>query len=138
MRPDAHIDIISLLEEGEVGIRAQVTDMLHLVDLPALLHQADRLRLGKGEDLEGQVLLHDLLHLRFDRGQILIGKLHIAQVDIVVEALVRCRPIGEMRLRVEVLDRLRQDMRRAVAEHMQFFFRRRFGYRSVVVDDLHV
>ena len=42
-----------------------------------------------------------------------------------------------MRLRVQLLDRLREDVRRGMAKDVQFLFLRALGHAAIVVDDLH-
>ena len=112
--------------------------MLDLVLLAALLHERDGLIAGKLEGLELQVLLDDLLHLGLDGGQIVLGDLLIAQVDIVVEAVVGSRPVREVRLRIETLDGLGHDMRSGVADDVQGLVALDLGHGAVVVECLHM
>ena len=134
---DAHVDVVTLLVKCDHGILSQVRDMLDLVDFSAVLHQLYRFVPGQRIDLEGQVLLHDLLHFRFDRRQILIRQLHIAQVDIIVKSFFRGRPVCKVRVRIDPLHSLRHDVRRRVPQNLKFLFFGAFRNMSVVVDDLH-
>lgn len=54
-----------------------------------------------------------------------------------MEALFSCRAIGEMRLRIQVLDCLREDVCRRVADDMQLVVSRAFVHMTVIVDDFH-
>ena len=134
---DAHIDVLALLVEAELGLVGQVGDMLDLVVLLTLLHQLDGLVTGQDERLDGKILLADLLHLFFDGGQILVGQLGVAEVDVIVEAVLGGRAEGKVRLRIEALDGLRHDMGSRVAQNVQFFLLRALGDGTVLVDDLH-
>jgi len=78
--------------------------VLDLVVLLTLLHQLDGLVTGQDERLDGKILLADLLHLFFDGGQVLVGQLGVAEVDVIVEAVLGGRAEGKVRLRVEALD----------------------------------
>ena len=93
--------------------------------------------LGQDERLDGKILLADLLHLFFDGGQVLVGQLGVAEVDVIVEAVLGGRAEGKVRLRVEALDGLRHDMGSRVAQNVQFFLLRALGDGTVLVDDLH-
>ena len=137
MRADAHVDVIALLVEGERHILSQVADVLDLVGFAALVHQLDGLVPGQGEGLDGQVLLDDGLHFLLDGGQVLLGELHITQINVIVEAVLGGGAVGEMRLGVEVLHGLGQDVSCAVAQDVQFLLRGALGHMTVVVDHLH-
>ena len=75
----------------------------------------------------GRFSLHDLLHLFLDGGQVLVGQLGVAEVDVVVEAVLGGGAEGKVRLRVEALDGLGHDMGSRVAQNVQFFFLRALG-----------
>ena len=138
VRSDAHIDIVALLIERDDSILRQVCDMLHLVDFPAVLHQLHRFLPGQRVHLERQVFLHDLLHFRFNRRQVLIRQFHFSQVDVIVEALFRCGAVREVRIRIKPFHSLRHDMRSRMAQHFQLFRFGTFRNMSVIVDDLHL
>ena len=111
--------------------------MLDLVVLLALLHQLDSLVARQDERLDGKILFADFLHLFFDGGQVLVGQLGVAKVDVIVEAVLGGGAEGKVRLRVEALDGLGHDMGSRVAQNVQFFFLRTLGDGAVLVDDLH-
>ena len=134
---DAHVNVLALLEEAELGLVGQVSHVLDLVVLLALLHQLHSLVTGQDEGLDGQIFLADLAHLFFDVGQIVIGELDVAQIDIVVEAVLGGRAKGEVSLGVQALDGLRHDVSSGVADNMQFLILRALVHMAVFVDDLH-
>ena len=111
--------------------------MLNLVHLAALFHQLDSFLTAENERLNRQVFLDDLRHFRLDGGQVFIGELLVAQIDVIVEALLRRGAVSEVRLRIQALDSLRKDMRRSMADDVKLFLFRAFGNVSVVVDNLH-
>ena len=74
---------------------------------------------------------------RQQTGEVFVGELHVAQIDVVVEALFSCRAIGEMRLRIQGLACLREDVCRRVADDMQLVVSGAFVHMTVIVDDFH-
>ena len=134
---DAHIHVLALLEEAELGLIGQVSHVLDLVVLLALLHQLDGLGAGQDEGLDGQVLLDDLAHLFFNVGKVFVGELGVAQIDIVVEAVLGGRAKGEISLRVQALDGLCHDVGCGVADDVQFLVLRALVHMAVLIDDLH-
>ena len=137
VRADAHVDVVALLVEGQRRVFGQVADVFDLVDFAALLHELDGVLAAKREGLNRQVLLDDGLHFLFDGLEVFVGELHVAQIDVVMEALFSCRAIGEMRLRIQVLDCLREDVCRRVADDMQLVVSGAFVHMTVIVDDFH-
>ena len=116
VRAHAHVDVLALLIEGDAGVLGKVADVLDLVLLAALLHEGDGLLARELEDRELEVLLHDLLHLRLDGREVLLGDLlTLGEVDVVVEPVVRGGAVGEVGLGIEALDGLCHDVRSAVA-----------------------
>ena len=138
VRADAHVHVVALLEEGNLRVLRQVVDVLQLVLLVPLLHQRLGLRAGQNEGLDGQVLLHDLLHLGFDLRQILVGELGLAQIHVIVEAVVGRGAVGEVRVGIEALDGLRHDVCCGVANDVQLLLLGALCDDAVLVDDLHV
>ena len=138
MGPEAHVDVLALLEEAELALVGQIVHMLELVLLAALGHELLGLLAGQHEGLEGQVLLHDLLHFLLDGLEILGRELALAQVDVVIEAVLGRRTVGEVRLREQALDGLRHDVGRGVAKNVQLLLRRALFDMAVLVNDLHV
>ena len=139
VRANAHVDVVALLEEGDAGVLGQVADVLDLVLLAALLHEGDGLLAWQLENLELEVLFDDLLHLGLDGGQVVLGKGRVAQVDIVVEAVVGGGAVGEVGLGVQALDGLRHDVRGGVADNVEGLLGALdLGHRAVVVQCLHI
>ena len=138
VRSDAHVDVIALLVEGDASVIGQVTDVLDLILLTALLHEGDGLLAGQLEDLELKVLLDDLLHLGLDGGQIVLGDLLIAEVDVVIEAVVGRGTVGEVGLGVEVLDGLGHDVGGGMADDVLGLVGLNLGHGAVVVQCLHI
>ena len=134
---DAHIHVLALLEEAELGLIGQISHVLDLVVLLALFHQLHGLGAGQDERLDGQVLLDDLAHLFFDVCQILVAELLVAQIDVVVEAVLGSGAEGEISLRIQALDGLRHDVGCGVTDNVQFLILRALVHMTVLVDDLH-
>ena len=134
---DAHIHVLALLEEAELGLIGQIRHVLDLVVLLALLHQLHSLVTGQDEGLDGQIFLADLAHLFFDVGQILVAQLLVAQIDVVVEAVLGSGAEGKVSLRIQALDGLRHDVGCGVTDNVQFLVLRALVHMAVFVDDLH-
>ena len=134
---DAHINVLALLIEADGGILGQIADVLHLELLLTVLHQLDGLGTGQDEGLDGQVLLDDLPHLFLDGGQILVGQLGVAQVHVVIEAVLGGGAIAEVSLGVQALDGLCHDVGGGVAQNVQFLVLRALSNGAVIVNDLH-
>ena len=137
VRADAHVDIIALLIERDPRVLRKIADVLLLVLRAALVQKLQRLRTWKFERLEGEILLRDLLHLIFDRNEILVRQLAIPEVDVVVEASLRRRAVRKIGIGIQSLDRLRHDMRRGMSEYVRHFLCGTLRHRTVVVDNLH-
>ena len=137
MRSDAHIDVLALLEEAELGLVGQVSHVLDLIVLVALFHQLDSLCAGQDEGLDGQILFGDLAHLLLDVGQVFVGQLGVAEVNVVVEAVLGGGAEGKVSLRVEALDGLSHDVGCGVTDNVQFLVLRAFVHMTVLIDDLH-
>ena len=134
---DAHVHVLALLVEAELGLLGQVSHMLDLVVLLAIFHQLDGFGAGQNEGLDGKILFADLLHLFLDGGQVLVGQLGVAEVDVVVEAVLGGGAEGKVSLGVQALDGLGHDMGSGVAQDMQLLVLRALGDGTVFVDDLH-
>ena len=137
MGSDAHIHVLALLEEAELGLVGQIRHVLDLVVLLALFHQLHGLGAGQDEGLDGQILLDDLAHLFFDVCQILVAELLVAQIDIVVEAVLGGRAESKVSLRIQALDGLRHDVGCGVTDNVQFLVLRALVHMTVLIDDLH-
>ena len=113
--------------------------MLDLVLLAALLHELDGLGARQLEGRELEVLLHDLLHLVLDGGQVVVGDLGaLGKVDVVVEAVLGGGAIGKVGLGVQALDGLRHDVGGGVADDVRDLVLRQLGYVPVVVERFHM
>ena len=134
---EAHVDILALLVEAELALLSQVVHVLELVLLAALFHQLFRILAVQDEGLDRQVFLDDLLHFLFDRLEILRRELRLAEVHVIVKAVLGGGAVGEIRLREQALDRLGHDVRRRVADNVQFFLLRTLVHMAVLVNDLH-
>ena len=143
MRPGAQVGELALPVEGDLRLRRQCLDQLHLVRL--VLHQGDRLVTRQRETLQRQILLHDLFHLGLDRRKDLRRHADLG-IDIVIEPFVDRRADRQLRGRVQPLDRLRHDVRRGVPKHLlpvmivegQDLDRRVRRQRRAQIDDLAV
>ena len=116
VRSRAQVGEIALAEEGNLLVLRQILDELHLVGLLLLLHEFDGLPAGKNEPLHGITFLDNLLHLGLDLRKICLGDELLAEVHIVVEAVVDGRADGQLRIGVQGLDGLGHHMGCGVAE----------------------
>ena len=137
VRADAHVDVLALLVERDARVVSQIADVLDLVVLVAFLHKRDGLFARQLERRELQVLLGDLAHLGLDRREIFFRNLRVAQVDIVIKAVVGRRTVTEIGLWVEPLYGLGHDVRCRMAQYVELFALRAFAYMTVVVKNLH-
>ena len=70
-------------------------------------------------------------------GQVVLGEGLVAQVHVVVEAVVGGGAVGKVRLGVQALDGLRHDMGGAVADDVGYLVGRALVDVPVVVQNLH-
>ncbi len=120
VRPAAEVDECTLAVEGDLLPLRQILDELHLVLFMIFAHEGDRFLAGKGEALDGQIALDDVLHLRLDLGKVLHrdGR---SEVDIVVKPVVDDGTDGKLAGGIDGLERLRQNVRAGMAVHLQPF-----------------
>ena len=137
VRSEAHVHVLALLEETELCLVRQIGHVLNLIFLTALFHELSGLFARKDEGFDRQILLGDLLHFLLDGLEILIGQFGIAQIHVIIEAVLRGRTECKVRLRIQTLDGLCHDMGCSVAKNVQFFFLRAFADRTVFVNDFH-
>ena len=137
MRAGAHVDVVALLEEADLFVLVEVIDVLEFILCVPFRHQSLRLFAGQDEGLEREVLLDDLPHLVFDALQVFVRQLGLAQVDVIVEALVGRGSEREVRFRPQMLDGLCHDVGRRVADDFQLFLRRADHGLAVGIDDFH-
>ncbi len=76
------------------------------------------------------VLRNDLVHLRFDLREI-VGRERCLAREVVIEAVLDGRPDGDLRARIKLLHRHRENMRAVVADQFE-----RFGI--LARDDAHL
>ena len=134
---DAHIDIVALLVEADDGILGQVADVLLLILGVTVVHELDGLVPGQDEGLDGQVRLDDLLHLFFDGFQVLVGQLLVAEVHIIIEALLGSGTIGKVRIGVQMLDGLGHNVGSRMPQNVLGFLSGALCYSTVFVDNFH-
>ena len=137
MGSQAHVDIIALLEEAELGLFGQIIHVLQLELFAPLSHELLGVFPIEDEGLDRQILLDDLLHFLLNGFQVLLAQLAIAQIHVIVKAVLGSGAVGKVRLREEVLDGLSHNMGRGVADDMQFLLLGALGNGSVLVNDLH-
>ena len=70
--------------------------------LRIIFHQLHGFFAAEGEGLDGQVLLDDGRHFLLNGGQVVGSELHIAKVDVIVEALLGGGTVGKVSLRIQV------------------------------------
>ena len=117
VRSGTQVSELSLGIERDLCVFRKVFDQLHLVRFFLLTEVRNRLITRLGEACEGQVLLHDLLHLCFDLLEIIIRQLSL-KVDVIVEAVVDGRTDRELCFRIQALDCLSHDMGRGMVKCM--------------------
>ena len=130
-------EAVKLMEERKENYKIE-----HMADLAdetefSFFQQLHGLGAGQDEGLDGQVLLDDLAHLFFDVGQILVAQLLVAQIDIVVEAVLGGRAEGKISLRIQALDGLCHNVSSGVTDNVQLLILRALVHMTVLVDDLH-
>ena len=134
---DAHINVLALLVEAELGLIGQVVHMLQLIVFLALGHQLHSFIARQDERLDGKVFLADLLHFLFNVGKVFIAQFGIAQVNIIEKAVFGSGAKGKVGLRIQALDGLCHNVGSRMAQNVQFFFFRAFGNSAVFVNDFH-
>ena len=118
------------------ALRQKIFGMLKLINGQETSPEAqDALRASLAEKLATPVSA-DLL-AQWMSPEVHIGELDVAQIDIVVEAVLGGGAKGEVSLGVQALDSLRHDVSSGVADNMQFLVLRALVHMAVFVDDLH-
>ena len=137
VRAGAKVGEIALLVERDGFTLAHVLlAQLHLVRLIHFFQLCHSLFRRQIELFQLFVCLDDLLHLGLDLGQFLLAE-RVFYVKVVVETAVDCRADGQLCLRIQVLDCLRQHVRSGVPEcFLTFFAVEGHDFKgAVVVDD---
>src|SRR3546814_10206904 len=105
-------DLVALAIDGDLLAGRQSPDMLGLILLADGREVADRL--VALPDLAGDrlVTVDDLVHALLDERKV-VGREGLAPGEIVVEAVFDGRPEGDLGVRIELLHRLGQYVRRS-------------------------
>ncbi len=118
MRSAAQVDPIALPVQADLVLVRNAGDDLGLVDLTQTLEEPHRLVARQDAAGDFLVRLGELGHLRFDGGEILRGEGTLVG-KVVIEAVLDDRADGHLRLREQLLHRLRQQVRRGVADDLE-------------------
>ncbi|MPM52842.1 hypothetical protein SDC9_99606 [bioreactor metagenome] len=114
VRAGAEINKVSLTIEADDSVRRQIANELYLIRFAELVHVGNRLFTRQLKALYLLVFLLNLRHLGLDLDEILRRE-GLRRVKIVIEPVLNRGADGELGLRPETLDRLREDMARGVA-----------------------
>ena len=127
MRTGAEVRELALGVERNVRVNRQIVDQLDLVRLVLFFHILDGFLARQLKALKLQLFLADLAHLPFQLFHDL-GRKRKRRVEVVVKAVVDRRTDRELHLRVQPLDRLRQNVRTGVpvGSAVLFVFKREF------------
>ena len=117
MRTCAKVGEFALLIEGNLLALGKLFNKLNLIRLILFGHKLDSLVAGKGETLDKEIFLNDLLHFRLDVCEYFRGEGDVA-VDIIVKARFDCGADGQLCCGMEALYRLRENVRRSVPENV--------------------
>ena len=107
MRAAAQVGEIALCVQRDLVVRRNRSDDFRLVGLALVAEEFHGLVARHFLALHRQVALRDLGHARLDRGEIL-GCERPAEREVVVEAVFDHRPDRHLRLRKQLLDRMRK------------------------------
>ena len=117
MRSSAKIDERSLAVDRDRLARGDALDDLRLVLLADAAKELHRFGAVPDLALNGLVAGHDRAHPFLDPFEIVGGERLVAG-EVVVEAVLDGGPYGDLSPGMELLDRLREDMRRIVAQEV--------------------
>ncbi len=120
VRPAAEIDPVALAVQRDRFLLGNGSDDLGLVLLALVAEERHRFVARHFLALNRQILLRDFRHPFFDGGEIL-GRERPLVREVVVEAVLDHRPDGHLRLREELLHRMRQQVRGGVAQDLDAF-----------------
>src|SRR5690606_38397103 len=138
VRAAAHVHVFLVVVQAHRGdLRAHVLDQAQLVVLAAGLEHLDDL-VARGHLLDHLVVLGDqLAHALLDRGHVL-GRERALVPDVVVEAVLDHRADHHLGVRVELLDRVADQVRAGVADdlHALWILRGEDLQRGVAVDEV--
>ena len=115
MRSRAQVREFTLLIEADNCVFRKIFNKFYLIWLFFLLHQSNRFLSWKRKALNRKRFFHDLLHFFFNLFQIFCCKWNIS-VHIIVKAVRNGWPNSKLRLRIEALYCLCQNMRGCMTE----------------------
>ncbi len=118
VRPAAQVDPVPLAVEADLILLGNTRDDLGLVHLAQALEELDSLIARHHPARDFLVCLRQLLHLRLDGGEVFHGEGTLIG-EVVVEAILDHRPDRHLRIRKELLHRLREQMRGGVANDLE-------------------
>ena len=121
MRANAHVNVFTLLVEGDVCVRSKIANVLNLVRLAALLHVGNSLIARKLKRLNLEVLFDNLLHLSLNSWEIVLVNLGISKINVIVETIFGCWTIGKLCVRIQTLQSLSKQMSCIVANNLKLF-----------------
>ena len=110
VRAAAQVDEIALLIEGDRLAGRDRLDKLDLERLVVLFVEGDRLVTGPDIADDRLVPVDDLVHARLDGGKVLVAEGRLA-MEIVIEPVLDRRADGDLRLGIQLENRLGHDMR---------------------------
>ena len=113
VRAGAEIGKLALRVERDVRVKRKIVDELDLVGLVLLFHILDGFLARQLKALKLQLFLADLAHLRLELFHDLRRK-GKRRVEVIIEAVVDRRADGQLDLRMQPLDGLRQNVRTGV------------------------
>jgi len=136
MRAQAHVEPVTLPVNRDHLVLGQFVDPLRLEALAVLLEVVFDLRAVPYRAHDRQVAVDNLGHALLDLGEVLRRE-GLGAHEVVVEPVLRRRTERDLRAGIEFLDRLRQHVRRIVAQELQRLriARRHDADLGVVVDD---
>ncbi len=137
MRAAAHVDVFFVVIQAHGLLVRHVLDQTQLVIFAASLEHFDHFG-ARSDFLDDVVILVDqLMHALFDGGHVVRRK-RTFEGDVVIEAFVDNRADDHFRSRVQLLDRMANQVRARVANDLQplFILWRDDLQRRVAVDDV--
>ena len=118
VRPQAHVEPVALLVDRDLLVLRQLVGPLGLELLAVLAEVVLDLRAIPHRALDRQVAVDDLGHALLDLREVL-GREGLVADEVVVEAVLRRGAERDLRAGEEFLHRLRQHVRRIVAQQFQ-------------------
>ena len=118
MRPATQVDPLALAIQADGLVRGNAGDDLGLVVLAEVLEKAHRFVARHLAAQHREIALHDLGHLRFDRGEI-FGREGSLVGEVVVETIFDHRADGHLRIGEQGLHGLREQVRRRVTDDLE-------------------